>query len=518
MTLEQRGNVPEITQPVVGTRASEMDCDLIDQIVQNRSLIIASNRAPVKFQKNESGQVESRRGRGGLVTALTGLASLTEAHWIACADTDEDKAWRSGAVPLEGTDKSIEVQFLSPDASTYDRYYNGIANPILWFLQHSMLDITRSPSITQKTWEDWNDGYVAVNEMFAEAIARQINISQKPSLVMLQDYHLYLAARLLRKRLPSRRNYTLLHFIHIPWPGAEDWGLLPSKMRTAILDGLCAADLLGFQTREDGLNFLRTCESYLPRSYVRYKHGRIWYRNHMTYVRDFPISIDVDGLRKIAETAEVQDYRQELSRSVAPRQLVIRIDRIEPSKNIVRGFEAFDEMLELFPEHKEKVQFLALLVPSRLEMDKYQDYLAELMAVAGKINVKYGNEQWEPIRILTGENYPRAVAAMTLYDALLVNSIADGMNLVAKEGPVVNQREGVLILSERAGAYQQLEPGALVIPPLDIYATAEAIHQALVMPLPEKQERAARLRHLVEGEDIVDWLCLQLEQISKLGL
>jgi trehalose 6-phosphate synthase len=164
------------------------------------------------------------------------------------------------------------------------------------------------------------------------------------------------------------------------------------------------------------------------------------------------------------------------------------------------------------------VQFLVLLVPSRLEMNKYQDYLAQLMAAAGKINVKYGHSEWEPIRILTGENYPRAVAAMTLYNVLLVNSLADGMNLVAKEGPVVNSRDGVLILSERTGAFQQLEPGALAIPPLDVYATAEALHQALVMPYEERRERADRLRHLVEGEDIVAWLCLQLEAIARLGL
>ncbi len=508
----------EFTRPEVVETQAQSGCDLIDQVLQNRALIIASNRGPVKFQKSGNGEVESIRGRGGLVTALTGLASLTEAHWIACADTDEDREWKRGSLPLEGSDRSIEMQFLSPDSATYERYYDGIANPLLWFLQHSMLDISRTPSITRKTWDDWQDGYVTVNALFAEAIAKQIRASYKPSLVMLQDYHLYLAPRFLRKSLPFRSGYTLLHFVHIPWPGPEDWGMLPSRMRTAILDGLCAVDLLGFQTREDGMNFLRTCETYLPHAYVRFKHGRIWYRNHMTYVRDFPISIDVDGLRKLVLSAEVQTHRQEFAEIYRSKQLILRIDRIEPSKNIVRGFEAFDEMLELHPEHKEKVQFLVLLVPSRLEMNKYQDYLAQLMAAAGKINVKHGHSHWEPIRILTGENYPRAVAAMTLYDVLLVNSLADGMNLVAKEGPAVNEHDGVLILSERTGAYQQLAPGALVISPLDVYATAEAMHQALVMPLPERQERAARLRRLIENEGIVDWLCAQLDAISKLGL
>jgi trehalose 6-phosphate synthase len=506
------------TRYQTGSKENAYDCDLIEQILQNRSLIIASNRGPVSFLKGENGELESKRGRGGLVTALTGLANLTEAHWIACAQTEEDHKWSRGLVPLNGSGKTIDVQFLSPEAGTYESYYNGIANPLLWFLQHGMLDITRTPTINRKTWQDWRDGYVAVNALLAESIARQIRSSQKPALVMLQDYHLYLTPRLLRNTLIPRTGYTLMHFIHIPWPGAEDWGLLPSKMRLAILDGLCAADLLGFQTREDGLNFLRTCESYLPRAYVKFKHGRVWYRNHMTHVRDFPISIDVEALKQLADSLEVDEYRRAFVESFKGYQLIVRIDRIEPSKNIVRGFQAYDELLELHPEHQGKVQFLVLLVPSRMEMDKYQDYLAEIMGESGKINVKYGHSEWEPIRILTGENYARAVAAMELYDLLLVNSLADGMNLVAKEGPVVNRHDGVLILSERTGARQHLESAALIIPPLDVYATAEAMHQALIMPMEERQERAGRLRHLVEEEDIVDWLCLQLSAIASLGL
>jgi len=494
------------------------DCELIGQILQNRSLIIASNRGPVSFQRGENGEVETRRGRGGLVTALTGLANLTEAHWIASAQTEEDRHWGSGAVQLDSSGKAIDVQFISPEAGVYESYYNGIANPLLWFLQHSMLDISHTPTINRTTWQDWNDGYVAMNMLFAEVIAKQVRASQRPALVMLQDYHLYLAPRYLRESLGEKVEYTLMHFIHVPWPGAEDWGLLPSKMRLAILEGLCAVDLLGFQTREDSLNFLRTCESFLPRAFVKFKRGHIWYRNHMTYVKDFPISVDVEALGKLADSAEVDEYRRAFDEEYKGRQLIVRIDRIEPSKNIVRGFQAFDELLELHPEHCENVQFLALLVPSRMEVDKYQDYLSELMGMAGKINVNYSHSEWEPIRILTGENYPRAVAAMGVYDVLLVNSLADGMNLVAKEGPVVNRRNGVLILSERTGAYQQLGPGALTIPPLDVYATAEAIHQALTMPVQERQERAERLHRLVEQEDIVNWLCQQLETIAKLNL
>jgi trehalose 6-phosphate synthase len=242
------------------------------------------------------------------------------------------------------------------------------------------------------------------------------------------------------------------------------------------------------------------------------------FRNHVTHIRDFPISIDVAGLREFSETEEVASHREQLVQLHGDWQILLRIDRIEPSKNIVRGFQAFDELLERYPEHRGKVKFLALLVPSRMDVHEYGNYLDEVMGVAGRVNAKYGGNGWEPTRVLVEENYPRAVAGLQIYDVLVVNSIADGMNLVAKEGPIVNQRDGVLVLSERTGAYQQLEPGVLVISPLDVHGTAEAMHQALTMPAEERREKADSLRSIVESHDIVDWLNQQLNAIIQLKL
>lgn len=493
-------------------------CDALQaEFFANRALVIAANRAPVTFDVSPDGGTTLHRGGGGLVTALAGLCRHTEATWIACAQTEADAGWQEGCVPALN-DSMVRVQFLSPEPRAYEGYYNVIANPLLWFLQHSMWDITLTPVIDRATWRAWEDGYVAVNHLFAEAIAERVLAAPHPVLVMLQDYHLYLVSRFLRDKLPPRRRPTVLHFVHIPWPGPEYWRILPPPMRQAILDGLCAVDLLGFQTGEDRLNFIRTCESHLPRGHVNYKRGRIWYRNHATYVHDFPISIDPTALKELAHSPEVSEHRSELQEFVGQRQLILRVDRIEPSKNIVRGFQAFEEMLELYPEHRERVVFMAWLTPSRMEVDEYRVYLDELMAAAGRINAHYGTGEWEPVRLLVRENYPQAVAALQLYDVLLVNAIVDGMNLVAKEGPIVNQRDGVLVLSERTGARQQLEPGALVISPCDVYATAEALHQGLTMPARERRERVERLRWLIEQEDIVAWLCHQLETIEELGL
>jgi trehalose 6-phosphate synthase len=410
------------------------------------------------------------------------------------------------------------MHFVAPPDEAYEGYYGVIANPLLWFLQHSMWSIFRDPTIDQTTWKHWEEGYVAVNRLFAEEISRQITAASQPALVMLQDYHLYLAPQLIRYKFRPKGKYTLAHFVHIPWPGSEDWGFLPTKMRRAILEGLCAVDLLGFQTREDGLNFIRTCESHLPGCRVNYRRGKVLFRKHATYIQDFPISIDVAGLREFAENEEVASYREQILQLHGDWQIILRIDRIEPSKNIVRGFQAFDQLLELHPEHRGRVKFLSLLVPSRLDVEEYGNYLDEIMGVVGRVNAKYGGNDWEPIRVLVEENYARAVAGLQVYDALLVNSIADGMNLVAKEGPILNRRDGVLILSERTGAYQQLEDGVLVVSPLDIYGTAEAMHRALTMPAEERRALAQRLRSLVESQDIVEWLNRQLHAIIKLKL
>jgi trehalose 6-phosphate synthase len=483
----------------------------------HRPLIIASNRAPISMDRSEGG-VQVERATGGLVTALMGITQLIDATWIACAQSPEERRWKEGDVALTPSNSKVRVRFVCPSPEAYFGYYDVIANPLLWFLQHSMWDVSRAPIVDKSTWLAWEQGYQAVNQQFADEIAAELSRLPSPALVMLQDYHLYLAPRLLRQQLRRKPRPTLLHFIHIPWPGPEYWGILPATMRQAILDGLCAVDLLGFQTREDALNFLRTCESYLPRASVRYRRGRIWYRNHATHVRDFPISIDVEALRSFAASDQVAEHRVALEEIIGAREIILRVDRIEPSKNIVRGFRAYEELLELYPEHQHRVMFLALLVPSRLEVEEYQAYLDEVMVAAGRINARYGHHARDPVRILVGDDYARAVAGLQLYDVLLVNPIADGMNLVAKEGPILNAKDGVLILSERAGARQQLVSGATTVAPCDVYATAEALHQALVMPEAERAARARQLRWLIEREDIVGWLRAQLAAVEELKL
>jgi trehalose 6-phosphate synthase len=487
----------------------------IDQT--KKSIIISSNRGPVSFLKSADGEIIPQRGSGGLVTALQGIASEINATWISCALTEQDALWQRGQVALAENGGEVEIKFIAPSEEAYDGYYNAISNPLLWFLQHSMWNLPNSPVIDETTWQAWEHGYKVVNRLFADAIISQLDNTPRPVLVMLQDYHQYLAAKYMRESLSPADRPTILHYTHIPWPGPEYWRILPPAMRFEILTGMCAADILGFQTQADVLDFLRTVQAFLPRASVKYKTGRIWFRNHATYVRDFPISIDVQALQGYSESSEVLDFQEVIQDIVGDRKLILRVDRIEPSKNIVRGFQSFGEMLKLYPDFREKVVFLALLVPSRMDVEEYKTYMDDLMAAAGQVNATYGTQDWEPIRVLIGESYPRAIEALKHYDVLLVNSIADGMNLVAKEGPIVNQRDGVLVLSERTGAQEQLGLSSITISPCDIYATAQAMQQGLSMPLEERRERAERLRWTITENDIHDWFCKQLEAVEELG-
>ncbi|MBZ0301451.1 MAG: trehalose-6-phosphate synthase, partial [Anaerolineae bacterium] len=385
--------------------------------------------------------------------------------------------------------------------------------PLLWFIHHQLWDTSRRPSISAQTWEAWEEGYVAVNRLFAQAIAHTVESVDRPVIIFPQDYHLYLVPRFLREALGDR--VQIQPFIHIPWPGPDAWRILPEKMRTAILDSLLMSDRIGFQTKTDAFNFVQTCRFYLEHAHSHGSRTSIHYHDRRVDAKAYPISIDVEKVQEIAQDPKTREFEQHLHDSGDGCQLIVRTDRIEPSKNILRGLEAFRELLDIHPEHRGNVQMLALLVPSRMEVDEYQDYLRDVMAQAGFINAEYSDGSWEPVRIVLGDNYPRAIAAMRLYDVLLVNPIADGMNLVAKEGVLVNENDGVLVLSEHAGAFYELGEDALVVSPFDTYGTAEALHQALTMSRAERHERAANLRAKVQGAGVKRWFYMQVEDALR---
>jgi trehalose 6-phosphate synthase len=484
-------------------------------------LIIASNRGPVTFTRRSKGAFDARKGSGGVVTAVTAIARERQPIWIAAAMTEGDRqraqqAEENGEHLIEfGEPPEFRLRFVVPSPECYHQYYNVISNPLLWFLQHYLWDTPRTPDITHEIWDAWRSGYVTVNRMFADEIVAAIDAVDDDPLIMLQDYHLYLCAGFVREKKPDAR---LQLFVHIPWPDPDYWRLLPLEIRRAICEGMLANDIVGFQTPDHGRSFMYTCQAYVPNVEIDYATGAILWNNRRIEVRAYPISIDAAAVRRMAYSKEARSHDRYLPNHWN-EFTVLRVDRAEPSKNIVRGFQAFDRFLEAHPDFQGRVNFVAITVPSRMDVVEYQDYLDDVSAVVGRINARYANVEtgWQPIHLIMGENYPRALAAMKWYDVLLVNSIIDGMNLVAKEGALLNERNGVLILSEGAGAVSQLGDHALIIGPTDVEGTADAIYEALTMPLEERRRRAEGLRRDVESDDVTTWFENQVADMLTYG-
>lgn len=493
---------------------SENSVENMDQVAtqQKPLVVIASNRGPFSFKAKKDGTFQATRGTGGLVTALGALAERQQVLWVAAALNKGDHAWARNHDGQPQDVEGIRLKLIRPNKKQYDQYYKVIANPLLWFIHHELWEIPRKPSITRETWKSWK-GYVEINRQFADAIAESIKGETRPVIVFPQDYHLYLVPHFLREKVGDQ--VQIQHFVHIPWPGPDAWRILPPAMRNSILTSLLSANRVGFQTEKDAFNFVQTCRFYLDDAHSRGRRDAIYYKGRTIEARAYPISIDVEKVESIAEEPQTQLLKSQLIHFIGDQKLILRVDRIEPSKNILRGLEAFRTLLEENPEYRGKVQMLALLVPSRMEVDEYQDYLKDIMAESGLINAQFSSEFWEPVRVVVGNNYHRAIAAMQLYDVLLVNPIADGMNLVAKEGTLVNQRNGSLLLSENAGAYYEMGEYASTISPFDIYGTAKAMHKALSTPQEELAVSAEALRNIVRANDVKQWFDIQLNDALR---
>jgi len=478
--------------------------------------VIAANRAPLEVQKRGSDYV-ALRGTGGLVSALSTLATSTDAVWVGCARTEADREVAAehprSPVRLTGDDgRTYQVGFVCPEEEAYDLYYNIISNPLLWFIQHYLWDLSHEPLLDRSTDRAWNEGYVKVNQLFADRIVQAARRGDElRPLILLQDYHLYLVARMVRQRYPEA---TLQQFIHIPWPTPQYWKVLPRKMRDPIVDGLLGNDIVGFQTTRDCRNFLLTCEENMGLT-VDYREQTVFSAGRTVWVRAYPVSIDVDQFAEMAQSPAVLEEQRHIRRW-RPERLILRVDRSDPSKNLLRGFAAYDRMLHDHPDLIGRVLFWAYMQPSRQDIPSYRKYVRDVQFAARELNQRYGTEGWRPVRLELREDMARAVAAYKEFDVLLVNSIYDGMNLVAKEGMMVNERDGMLILSENAGSHDELGQWAFSINPFDVDATADALFRAATMGAPQRAARIKRIREWVRHHDVVRWISAQLQDIRDL--
>jgi trehalose 6-phosphate synthase len=471
-------------------------------------LVLVSNRGPVTFDVDGS----FTRGTGGLVTALTGLASHRHAVWIASAMTDGDvrkSRERAGrAFRIDTPEGEFEVRLVVSEPDAYDRFYNVVANPMLWFIQHYLWDLSNAPDIRENEVRAFEEGYKVVNDDLARAVIEQI-AGQSAPVVMVHDYHLYTLPAVVRA---ARPDVFLHHFIHIPWTQPDAWRVLPKRIRDEIFLGVLANDIVGFHTRSYRWNFLQCCRDLMHLE-VDFERGIVHVDGREVWVRAYPLPIDCEATRKVAARPRTLEFEAEIERR-RREHIILRVDRADLSKNVLRGFTAFDQFLGEHPEFRENVTFIAQLMPSRMDVPEYQEYLERIEALVAIVNHRHGTPDWMPIQLKLRDDLEEAVAAYKQYDVRIVNAMFDGMNLVAKEGPLENERHGVSILSENTGAHEELGEWALSVNPFDIKETADSIFTALTMSAAERERRSLGLKAAVSARDPGDWIDEQLADIK----
>jgi len=503
-------------------------------------VLLASNRGPVSYHFGTDGTLRGQRGGGGLISGVTsGLAGMTaesEVTWVCAPFSDADRAaarrqdggdTRDVAQPagLSGP-AGVRVRMLDIAPDTFDRAYNNVANSVLWFVHHLLFDTPNQPQFGPEFRRHWQS-YQAYNEAFATAMAAEARADEArvPVRALIQDYHLSLAPRLLRDQLGRQQRTTgdlrIAHFSHTPWAPPDYYRMLPEQAGRAVLAGILGADHAGFHAARWADAFLDCCEAILGAQVIRSQArgaaqaGWVLYDGHATEVAVHPLGIDAAALRARAGAGDVRDHITALSQAARGRKLIVRVDRTELSKNIVRGLAAYRELLAAHPEWHGQVVHLAFAYPSRSAVPEYRAYTELVERTARQVAAEFRTPDWEPVLLEVRDDYARSLAACTLADVLLVNPIRDGMNLVAQEGPVLSQDGCALVLSREAGAAATLGPDALLVNPYDVSETAAALHQGLAMPDDERRRRSAALAATAEASPPARWLGDQLAALDR---
>ncbi|WP_028650012.1 trehalose-6-phosphate synthase [Nocardiopsis sp. CNT312] len=473
-------------------------------------ILIASNRGPVSFSTAEDGSLEFRRGGGGLVSGMTSVATEVDGIWVCAALSEADRRAAAEApdarLDLAHDLDGMRVHMLDIPEETFTGAYTEIANSTLWFVQHMLYATPNKPSFGSDFRERWKD-YEAYNNAFAEALVAGAADGAR---VAVQDYHLSLVPRILRARRPDLR---IAHFSHTPWAPPEYFRLLPEHVARDLLEGMLGADRLGFHSPRWADAFLRCCAEVLNAD-VDLDKRTVEHGGRVVGVGVHALGADEEDLRASAADPRVAEREETLREVVGDTALIVRVDRTELSKNIVRGLEAYRELLRERPEWIGRVTHLAFAYPSRGDVPEYREYTDAVLRVAKEINEEFATPEWQPLVLEVNDDYPRSLASFRMADVLLVNPIRDGMNLVAKEGPVLSERDSVLVLSREAGAADELSGHALMVNPYDTVETAEALHRALSMEAGERRRRREALREASVALPPRRWFQEQLRSLD----
>jgi trehalose 6-phosphate synthase len=483
----------------------------MDDATAGRSILVASNRGPVSFTFNDDGELSAKRGGGGVVSGLSTVAGQGNLLWVCAALSDADRAAArrapGGMLDLDGTAGGSAVRMLDIPAGTFHRAYNTVANSVLWFVHHMLYDTPNQPEFGLAFSRDWA-AYQEYNDAFARALAAA---AAGPTRVIVQDYHLTLTPRMLANLRPDVK---IAHFSHTPWAPVDYFRLLPDTIAAQVLDGILGADHAGFLCQRWADAFLDCCEHVLGASVDRDRQ-QVTHCGHVTGIGVHPLGVDAAELISRASEPDVRAAMARLTEMVGKCRLIVRVDRTELSKNIVRGMAAYRELLVTQPQWRGNVMMLALAYPSRHDLPEYREYAASVQRTAREIEDEFGTPGWNPIVLQADDDYPRSLAGYRLAEVLLVNPIRDGMNLVAKEGPILSDRGCVLVLSREAGAAAELGGDALIVNPFDVAGTAAALHEALIM---SDSERTSRCQSLAAAAGAVPpslWFADQLAALES---
>ena len=453
-------------------------------------------------------------GAGGIVPTLLPFMEKTGGTWVASAMTDADiemaGRFPKNRIPVPLEEPKLNVQLIVLNKEKYNEFYNSFHNPFLWFIHHYLWNLIYTPEIDDSLHQAWQS-YQYVNRIFAERIIEEVKLSEKKPLIMLQDTHLQTCPKYIRENF---KDIFLSQFIHIPWPHPDYFKIYPRYIRKSIIEGLLSNNHLGFHIERYVKNFLMTCEDYADG--VDFKNSVVNYDGRETFVKNYPISVDIKKLNRFAKSDEVLKQEHYVKKIKGNNFLIYRTERTDPSKNIIRGFKAYDLFFQRHPEFKGKVTFFITGVRTREAVKEYRDYKTNVNAIIHEINEKYSKDGWNPIVPHFDAEYSLVTAAFKNYDCLLINSINDGMNIVPKEGSVVNENNGILIISETTGAYDELKEHAIDINALDISETADAIYKAVTMKHEERKKCLDGLKKTICGYDVYNWMGEQFNDIQKL--
>ncbi len=455
-----------------------------------QSVVVLSNRGPYGFDADDAGNLIRSPSPGGLASALTPVVAAHGATWIASAMTEGDRRTVQRPDPHD----PIRLRFLTFEPEVYRRFY-CLANETLWFLHHGMTEQFESSTFDAEWRRSWAT-FRWVNQCFADHVVRT---APRWSIVLVQDFHLALVGQVLVRRRPDLQ---VVHFTHTPFAKPTEMGHVPESVAREVICAMASYKACGFHCDQWDQSFLDTCDKVIgarPKTFVA------------------PLGPHRQGLAHTASSEVCSAHRRALRETVGSRRLIVRVDRMDPAKNLVRGFEAFDALLTEHPEWRHNVVFLALTTASRADLPTFAAYRRHVEQVVSNINERWATADWTPIVLASGDTRPPVIAALSEYDVLLVNPLRDGLNLVAKEGALVNAANGVIALSSQSGAYEEMKGGVLPVDPISVTETASALHQGLSMA-PERRSAMARTARSTAGaSDGFSWLAAQLEAASARG-